>query len=472
MHLLGQWANCPAPHTINLPQLPRPCGPSRRPHLLRPPRQRPLPLSRTQSPGPSPAPGAYPPRAAPRPHSLRAGAEEPGQPSRRGREVGHVPLHPRRCQARASPTYAVFLLLRRGPHGRAGRSPAGAAAGGQRAGDDRRDGRGPGCGAPRGKAGAVRRRGAVGGASLAGRPGCHRHRRTPRPDSGTRRAAQQPWAGDAGKGSPPVRRHRPRAAVRLLAAPSLASRRRRGSACLSGLAGRPRMRRSLARGGSQDPGSRHPSPRANPRDAAAGQRREICERLLDSPTREARSLRPPRAFGCSWHRRGSRSCVWKATVPPASPTEMAARPLVRERRTSKGEGGASLLNSSRCHSAVTATSPEILFCHPEGAGRMGSPQRNQVKSTGSWTPSVLYLGQGRQHLLSSFVELAAVVSVWGLDKLSSLSSKEAFSLRTLFSCVHQTHASAGHRSPPPAILTEFQLPPRTFFLLLLRIPSL
>lgn len=103
---------------------------------------------------------------------------------------------------------------------------------------------------------------------------------------------------------------------------------------------------------------------------------------------------------------------------------------------------------------------------------MGSSQRNQVKCTGSWTPRVLYLGQGRQHLLSSFVELAAVVSVWGLNKLSSLSSKEAFSLRTLFSCVHQTHASAGHRSLPPAILTEFQLPPRTFFLLLLRIPSL
>jgi hypothetical protein len=44
----------------------------------------------------------------------------------------------------------------------------GSASGRQRGGD----GRGPGCGAPRGEAGAVRRRGAVGGASLTGRPGC------------------------------------------------------------------------------------------------------------------------------------------------------------------------------------------------------------------------------------------------------------------------------------------------------------
>ncbi|MEJ1285768.1 hypothetical protein NN561_016765 [Cricetulus griseus] len=52
------------------------------------------------------------------------------------------------------------------------------------------------------------------------------------------------------------------------------------------------MRRSLARGGSQYPGSRRPSPRANPRDAAAGQRRERCERLLDSPGQGGQVPRP------------------------------------------------------------------------------------------------------------------------------------------------------------------------------------
>lgn len=87
------------------------------------------------------------------------------------------PPKPRRGLAAASPTYAVFLLLRGGPHGRARHGPAGAAARQQRGGD----GRGPGCGAPRAEAGAVKRRGAVGGASLTGRPGCcRRHLRTAR----------------------------------------------------------------------------------------------------------------------------------------------------------------------------------------------------------------------------------------------------------------------------------------------------
>lgn len=173
---LGKTALCPAPEASGGRR--GPAGPSRRPHLPRLRGQRPLPPSarlETRS-----HPRASRPRRPHPAHTSRRGRAAcgpwrgaRGRESRRGpQEAESTGASPRRAQARASPTYAVFLFLCGGPHGRAGRGPAGAAAGRQRGGD----GRGPGCGAPRAEAGEVSRRGAVGGASLTGRPGCRRRR--------------------------------------------------------------------------------------------------------------------------------------------------------------------------------------------------------------------------------------------------------------------------------------------------------
>lgn len=178
---LGRAARCPIPETSGgrwtLPTHPasRTCrgwaasAPCRPPHA-RGPDSTPAPRARAAPTLRSPCRG----RAACGQGRGRAGANRGGAGP--GPSAWARPPIPRRGLAGASPTYAVFLLLRGGPHGRAGRGPAGAAAGQQRGGD----GRGPGCGAPRAEAGAVRRRGAVGGASLTGRPGCRRHLRTAR----------------------------------------------------------------------------------------------------------------------------------------------------------------------------------------------------------------------------------------------------------------------------------------------------
>ena len=283
---MRETALCPTPKTSGSRW--GPAHPSLRPHLPRPHCQRPLPPS--PRPGTRSHPRASRPRRPHPAHTPRTPRAEAAQPAdsggrRAGANRGGAGARPRararppnarRGQAGASPTYAVFLFLRGGPHGRAGRDPAGAAAARRQRGGD---GRGPGCGAPRGEAGAVRRRRAVGGASLTGRPGCHRrHARTAR-FRGRPSKPDQRGRGFATCQSLPFSRHRS-----FLTAPLLGSRRRRDSARLSGLAGRPRMRRFQARGGSRCPGSRRPSPRANPRVAtAARQRREIHERRLNGP---------------------------------------------------------------------------------------------------------------------------------------------------------------------------------------------
>lgn len=122
----------------------------------------------------------------------------------------------------------------------------------------------------------------MGGASLAGRPGCccrcrcRRHVRTSglheRPTGARRRGR-----GLATCASPPVPSRRS-----PLTAPPLRSRRRRGSARLSGLAGRPRMRHALpgARG-LAPPGLAPPEPAREPtrrRAPAEGNPREAIGR--------------------------------------------------------------------------------------------------------------------------------------------------------------------------------------------------
>lgn len=162
----------------------------------------------------------------------------------------------------------------------------------------------------------------------------------PRPDGETPRAAGQPGATRARAQrlsvatvpAPPP----PPPPFGLLAAPPLAPRRRRGSACLRGLAGRPRMRRSPARGGSQVPGLAPPEPARESTRCRCGPAEGNLREAIGQPglgDRVPPPTPPHRAFGRSGHPSGSRSCVWKATVPPASPTEMGARPLVRKRRT-------------------------------------------------------------------------------------------------------------------------------------------
>lgn len=215
-----------------------------------------------------------------------------------GPGAGRVPQNPSQGQAGASPTYTVFLLLRGGPHDRAGRGPAGAATGRQRGGD----GRGPGCGAPRVEAGTVRRRGAVGGASLTGRPGCRHH-------------PLHVWTARLrGWPSSPWRRGRrlatcpsPLLQCRRLLPHSSAARRRRGSARPSGLAGRPRMRHSLPRRGSRCPGSRRPEP------ARESTRR--CCAPAEGNTRKAIGLPGPRLAS---------SLVWG---PQLQQTPEGARPV-------------------------------------------------------------------------------------------------------------------------------------------------
>jgi hypothetical protein len=105
-----------------------------------------------------------------------------------------------------------------------------------------------------------------------------RHVRTARLRGGGGKCGPAAPVG-ADEGSLLVCRHRSCAAIRLLTAPPPGSRRCRDSARLSGLAGRPRMRRSPARGGSHCPGSRRPSPRAIPPAAAARQRRDTRETI-------------------------------------------------------------------------------------------------------------------------------------------------------------------------------------------------
>ncbi|KAK2091199.1 hypothetical protein P7K49_030483 [Saguinus oedipus] len=162
-------------HTRNLRQLPGPCPPLPRaaPVKATPPAP-PAALSAHRDPSPPPHPP--PPRARPaqRPRSLRAGAGARG-----------VPQNLRHCQTGASPTYAVFLLLRGGPHGRAGHGPAGAATGRQRGGN----GRGPGCGGGQAARGSGRR--------IPHRPYGMPPPPPPRLDREDPRVAQQPQAARA-----------------------------------------------------------------------------------------------------------------------------------------------------------------------------------------------------------------------------------------------------------------------------------
>lgn len=69
----SSWVNCPAPHITNLPQLPRPCGPSRSP--ARPPA--------APAEAAPPAPPAALPHPEPRAHPRAGTAPAP----RRGRTV-------------------------------------------------------------------------------------------------------------------------------------------------------------------------------------------------------------------------------------------------------------------------------------------------------------------------------------------------------------------------------------------------
>lgn len=274
---LGKTARCPTPETAG----PYPPSPPAAPAEAAPPAP-PAALSAPADPIPPPRPAP-----APAPPPLRARPAEAAQPAGRGggararneagsdpgRAHGRVPQSPAAAWPEPhlpTPYFSSSVGVHMAGPGaapqaqRPGNSAAGTAAGPAVAHREPRRGRSGGAG------------------QWAAHPSQAARDAAAAATSGPRGSAGGPVVpGGLGSGLPLVRRHRSRTAARSLTAPMLGSRRRRGSARLSWLAGRPRMRHSPARGGSRCPGSRRPSPRASPRAAAARQRREICEKRLD-----------------------------------------------------------------------------------------------------------------------------------------------------------------------------------------------
>lgn len=177
----------------------------------------------------------------------------------------------------------------------------------------------------------------MGGASLTGRPGCdRRHARTAR-FRGRPSKPDQRGRGFATCQSLAFSRHRS-----FLTAPLLGSRRRRDSARLSGLAGRPRMRHFPARGLAL-PGLAPPEPAREPtcrrrRAAAEGNQREAIE----WPRRGQDWLLGPRTRAAASAGGGGAGQVGGPQTPWASASSAScqARRDPREiRRSERGEQG-------------------------------------------------------------------------------------------------------------------------------------
>lgn len=376
-------AQSPTPEISNLGRPLGPAHPSRGPHLPRPGRERPLP------PCPRPEPQSHPRVPRPRrPHSALApgrGRAACGQGrGRAGTDRGGVRPGP---SARARPR--TLAAARPEPHlptpyfsSSVGVHMAGpgAAPRARRPGDSA-------AGTAAGPAVAHRepRRGRSGGAGQWAAHPSQAARDAAAATSGPRGSAGGPGVpGGAGEGSPPVRRRRSRAAARLLTAPPLGSRRRRGSARLSGLAGRPRMRHSPARGGSRRPGSRRPNPRASSRAAAARRRREIRETRLVRPAQLRADSSADPAPGRPERRRGDGPARLPRPVPPARHAEIAAGPVARgaqpRRERTKPFSDPSSCHPRPSHGRIRRKVRGATRCLV-GTRGVGSPPENQLGHT-------------------------------------------------------------------------------------------
>lgn len=198
---------------------------------------------------------------------------------------------------------------------------------------------------------------------------------------------------------PPARRAGGRG---LTACPSPPSLRRR-SAPHSSVAGRPapprlglpqRARRTPAHAplpgarGLAIPGLAPPEPARESTRCRCGPAEGKVREAIGQPRpgRPGPSAHPgPLAAAGAEGARG-RACGRPQCLRPAVPRWPLA--LWSERRTSKKKTHVIVTVLSQTHPLKGPLLP------PWVAGRVGSPQRNQVKRTGSWAPRVLYLGQG------------------------------------------------------------------------------